>query len=375
MTFREDLLPVVSELQGIAGPDCLDVRTNSVYLVTRKWTGPEVGVGTYSDTETEILPRPMVREVGAGRELVIAPVLPQFVDPAGGYTVRQINPIEPPGNTSTEFLYRVRGPNAGLYCLTRFDASRPFRYTLEVAALDRRFPLPLPFVPTDIASLTGWWDATTGPVIDPDGRVSVWKDRSEYAFDAGAPATERRALYVDSVAALNNQPALLFAATSNADPNAAMYLATTFAAGAEFTMVAVADLATMVGLSASTLASDATPPTPTIRGVQVGPDYIWQAATGVGGGINDGIIDAAPHIFTVTAEAALGKLRIDGADVASTAGAGQPWDGLVIGGGPTADQYGWNGHIAELIFYNETLGDEARDKVEAYLSIKYGITI
>jgi hypothetical protein len=134
MSFRDDLKPCLDDIQAIAGPDCLDVRTNRVFVVVRQYT-KGYDLGTQQDCAVEILPRPMVRERNRGRELIVKPVPQKYVDVAtgaetlrsGGFDADTLNPEDV---ERTAILFRVEGPNAGEYTLADYSAGRPFRQVL-----------------------------------------------------------------------------------------------------------------------------------------------------------------------------------------------------------------------------------------------------
>lgn len=134
MSFRTDLLPCLDDIQDIAGPTCLDLRTNRVFIVRRQFAGSSYELGTGTDWETEITPRPLVRERNRGRELVVKPVHQKYVNIVVGSTTRSggldADTINPDDLIRTTFVFRIEGPNAGEYTLVDYSASRPFRQTL-----------------------------------------------------------------------------------------------------------------------------------------------------------------------------------------------------------------------------------------------------
>ena len=58
-TLIQDLLQTVDDARGIATD--LGARLYRVFSRIRTWTGITVGVGTFTDVDTELLPRPRVR--------------------------------------------------------------------------------------------------------------------------------------------------------------------------------------------------------------------------------------------------------------------------------------------------------------------------
>lgn len=55
----DSLLGMVDDLRGSLNPD-MGVRQWRVYVVSRLWTGGRIGDGTFVDTETELLPQPLI---------------------------------------------------------------------------------------------------------------------------------------------------------------------------------------------------------------------------------------------------------------------------------------------------------------------------
>ncbi len=128
MSFRTDLLPCLDAIQDIPGPGCLDLRLNAVFVVVRTYEKGQTHLGTFTDCETEITPRPMVRERNRGRELIVKPVHQKYTTGAGGgFDADTLNPDDV---DRTEITYRIEGPNAGEYVAVDYSAARPFRQTL-----------------------------------------------------------------------------------------------------------------------------------------------------------------------------------------------------------------------------------------------------
>jgi hypothetical protein len=132
MTFRTDFQVAYDAVQSIAGPAGLDVRSNRVYRVVRSWSGGMVGLGTATDQKTELTPRPRVVEREMGRKLIVEPVSQAIA----------IATVHPKDSATTEVLYEVVGPNAGLYVAEDYAAARPFRQRLVLLRLERRQPQP-----------------------------------------------------------------------------------------------------------------------------------------------------------------------------------------------------------------------------------------
>ena len=139
MSFRTDLLPTLDSLRALTGPATFDVRTSTVTIRTRTWTGTTVRdatrAGSYSDSTLELTPRPKVQQVGNG-SLLVGPITPAHA--SGGYTPEQLNPTP---TDSTEVTVIVDGPNGSHeYVIVGIDTSKPFRYMLQLAANDRAVP-------------------------------------------------------------------------------------------------------------------------------------------------------------------------------------------------------------------------------------------
>jgi hypothetical protein len=60
MTLRDDLIPVVDEMRELV--DDLGLRRNTVETRLRTWSGGELGLGTPTDVDTELDPKPKVAE-------------------------------------------------------------------------------------------------------------------------------------------------------------------------------------------------------------------------------------------------------------------------------------------------------------------------
>jgi hypothetical protein len=135
LTFRTNLLKQVQNLLRLPY-ETFDVYTMSVTLRVRTWSGGEVRLGTSTDSDTEILPRPKVIESNVGTAALVGPVVPSNAD--GGYTAAQLNPTLSAGQ---ELIYVLTGP-AGTrnYALVDIDTQKAFSYYLTLQSLDRVVP-------------------------------------------------------------------------------------------------------------------------------------------------------------------------------------------------------------------------------------------
>ena len=142
MTVRTAALKAVNAARKLLGPTATDLHTYTVTVRTRSWTGGDTGaevrLGTSTDSDLVITPRPHVTETdgGAGLTLHVTPA-----HSGGGYTVAQLNPA-PTLTAGQESYYVVTGPNGTYnYAVVDIDTSKALRYTIRLAALERQAPL------------------------------------------------------------------------------------------------------------------------------------------------------------------------------------------------------------------------------------------
>lgn len=106
---------------------------------TRTWTGgedgAEVGVGTYTDSDVTLSPRPKVVERG-DTEVEVGPITPSYSTPtSGGYTIAQLNP-DLSALPGTEVFWVLTGANGTrYYALTDIVTTKSFRYTCRLKAI------------------------------------------------------------------------------------------------------------------------------------------------------------------------------------------------------------------------------------------------
>lgn len=144
MSFKDDLLPLVDSLRGIAGE--LGFRPYEVYVRLTTSAGPRSGIGSRTLSETRLLvggQNPKVREIRS-KDIVagtpefnnsvweIGPLTPEFS--GGGVSNDTINPEKT--DTPTTVLYVIKGPglpSTGLLCQrTEDDVDRPLRLVIRV---------------------------------------------------------------------------------------------------------------------------------------------------------------------------------------------------------------------------------------------------
>ena len=127
MTLRDDLLPVLDAVRQI--PTDLGLRPTRVFVVVRTRAEPN---GPFTDTETEITPRPRLMQREGGRTVELSPV-------SHTYTPAQLNPAQA---SRTDVFYRLEGEVTGLYDFEALLTGRPFRQTLVLRRSNREQPYP-----------------------------------------------------------------------------------------------------------------------------------------------------------------------------------------------------------------------------------------
>jgi hypothetical protein len=144
MSLVSSLLPTVDLARGLL--DDVGLRPFQVFVRVRAWSGALVGVGTATDTETEITvagtKRPKVVEVkskdviasGGAISATTYKVGPLTPDYGTGGT--NADTIDPPPVAGQEVLFIVKGPGlptAGVLCKrVDGDQSSPFRWMLTL---------------------------------------------------------------------------------------------------------------------------------------------------------------------------------------------------------------------------------------------------
>jgi hypothetical protein len=148
MSFRDDILAGVVDPLRYLPDTTFGLRTFTVTLVRREWQplgslAPEVGQGEYEDTETELMPRPKVREAGgisSAGQLVVDKITPKNAN--GGY---EPDDLLPPPEAGVEFFWKVEGPFAkGLsvqeFEVVNIDTGKPFTYKVTLQPRNRTNP-------------------------------------------------------------------------------------------------------------------------------------------------------------------------------------------------------------------------------------------
>jgi hypothetical protein len=149
MTLRDELLPLIDDLRGIAGD--LGMHRFQVWVRTVTWSGARIGLGNKTTTDTRLLvggqdPKVKVLKdesivAGAddlqGAEFEIGPLTPSFG--TGGYTLDTLDPSQ--SSTPTQYYFLLKGPGLptnGLLCQkTQDDVGKPLRYVFRVRSIGR----------------------------------------------------------------------------------------------------------------------------------------------------------------------------------------------------------------------------------------------
>lgn len=142
MSFRQNVLAALASIRAIPGPTGLDLRVTSVTVRTRTWSGGRRGVGTPTDSDLVITPRPKVRKVtlresnaSGGKwgidDVIVDGIQPQT--PGGvGFTRAQIAPEETVDGI--EIIYVLASEDSqgfnGNFRRKYAASDRPFRHTL-----------------------------------------------------------------------------------------------------------------------------------------------------------------------------------------------------------------------------------------------------
>ena len=135
---REDWLQITHAVRGIPSSSAFDILTTKVVVRTRTWSGVRVNVGTPTDVDAEILPRPRVKESGDGA-IIIDRIQPSSA--LGGYTPQQLVPAEPQA-LNVERFWVLTGPDgvARKFVNARFVSDKALHYSVELNNRDLRFP-------------------------------------------------------------------------------------------------------------------------------------------------------------------------------------------------------------------------------------------
>lgn len=137
MGLRDDLLPVIDEIRQLIGDvSQLQLRQSRVWIRRGEWDGGEIHLGSLTNADTEILPRPKVEQISK-TTLRVSRITPEYS--TGGYSPDDLQPSREAG---VDQYYVVAGPNGVLapYELADKDERKNFGITLILERIDRRNP-------------------------------------------------------------------------------------------------------------------------------------------------------------------------------------------------------------------------------------------
>lgn len=135
---REDFLQICHDVRFIPSDAAFDILTTKVVVRTRTWSGDRLGVGTATDVDVEILPRPRVEEDG-DQGIVIKLIQPRSA--LGGYTPQDLL-IPNPQSMTVERFWVLTGPDGveREYVPDKLITDKALHYSVSLRCLDRRVP-------------------------------------------------------------------------------------------------------------------------------------------------------------------------------------------------------------------------------------------
>ncbi len=152
-TFRDDLLPDIDDLRGIAGE--LGMHRFQVWVRVQVWTGARPGEGIVTTTLTRLrvggqdpkVVQVRSKDAMAGTaELDVAiwkvgPLTPSWASGAG-ITPEMLDPAKATTGSTIQYILKGPGlPESGLLCKrTNDELDKPLRYTVTIQGTGRRVP-------------------------------------------------------------------------------------------------------------------------------------------------------------------------------------------------------------------------------------------
>ena len=112
------------------------LRNHRVYLRAGQWDGGEIHLGTLTNTDVEITPRPEVLESGPS-SLRVSNITPPY--PGGGWQPATLLPDVASGSDYYFVVTNPRGDSLP-YTVTDIDSTSPFRVTLTLQRLEPSSP-------------------------------------------------------------------------------------------------------------------------------------------------------------------------------------------------------------------------------------------
>ena len=228
--------------------------------------------------------------------------------------------------------------------------------------------------PTEIAGCVGWWDASdAASITQSGGSVSQINDKSGLAAHASQGTSGSRPTLIDN--ALNGRSILRFDGGDGLTGNFASSINTgaysVFAVCKVTSMVTNGRVFSVAGAS-SDFASGMMIPCCT-NASSVSQLSAYDGASGANKGAIDGFTSYAVFSGVVGSSSltnASNGMRAASASVTLSAAVTRFGIGTPAQGGAG----GWNGDIAEVIYYSAALSNADRARVEAYLAAKWGIS-
>jgi FtsP/CotA-like multicopper oxidase with cupredoxin domain len=233
------------------------------------------------------------------------------------------------------------------------------------------------FLPSGIANLQAWYDASSpANVTSSGGVVSAWSDRSGNGNTLVQPAASAQPSFVAS--GINGLGSLAFASAAYLTSSNAAFSTSLFNASTVFfvTNQSVTSQNSSVGSAGAVNAS----PTWALRlsnGGGASQFYFSNASAGL---LAPADVPSGPAIWTAEGSeaAAVQQLRKDGNNLSVSTGPGATVTGnypFVVGANVAsgAASYLYNGQIGEILVYNRLLLPSESASVEGYLACKWGL--
>lgn len=223
-----------------------------------------------------------------------------------------------------------------------------------------------------VASLAHWVKADdltalyqdsskTTPVASDGDPVGAWVD--QVADEYTQATTTAKPTWRESVAALNNQPALDF--------DGGDWLQGAFASPTtQPTTIFVVAKADSVGVAVQYVFDGDDGTNRNLFQFNSTPEYFIHAGATLSGGTPN----TNAHIYTIIFNSVSSAFFADGTSILSGDAGSNILDGLTIGAKNSLSQE-WPGEIAELLIYTADLTANEKNLVQNYLASKYGISV
>lgn len=227
--------------------------------------------------------------------------------------------------------------------------------------------------PRTIAGLALWYQASDllngGGLPANNAAVSTWKDKSGSSHNLTQATGSLQPVF--KIAGFQGKPAVLFSGSPSTQNNLVSGALNFSQPGTVFAACKFGSLS-----NAQYLMDGATNRWQTANN-NPGSSTTWTVYAGGAGEIftvpNNSL--ASPCILTWTYNGASSIGRLNGAQVGSGNPGTSALDTLSVGGRDGLGGLGFNGPIAELIFYTATLSAQDMSRVEIYLGASYNIRV